>query len=181
MMGSHCSTLPVMRKPFYPANPYVQLSTKDIASQLEVTFTQPAVDLYGFKTITNVDNHAPNQITDYIIEWSDSSKFDANVNSTTFKMLQGDNVTLDCADKCRVTIGAPILNLTVASGNDEPLTSGSFKLVYTGEQSPKVLVQTEISVACITCTTTFIGQYVLMFEASRQIPFAPPPFSLLPR
>jgi hypothetical protein len=52
-----------------------------------------------------------NPITDYIVEWSALDEF-VDSNSTTFTMIYGENEAIDCRDKCKVTIGGGIKNLT---------------------------------------------------------------------
>ena len=140
-MGIHCATTPAWQLPFLPTNTYAQLSYQDVHQRLEVSWRQPTVDMNGF--VTTTDGHEPAVIPEYLIEWSTSAAFTSDsTNSSVYTMVRDENVTTHCQTNCSATIGTEVQNVTLSTGNNEPLTAGGFSLLYMGAQSRQVLVQT---------------------------------------
>ena len=103
---------------------------------------QPTRDQYGFNTET-VAPHTPNHAAAYTVQWSSSADFsDLSTSPTSgqynIPAITGDGVELTCHGGCGHTIGQEIQNVTVASSNGYPLTSGTFSLLYVGPQNLRV-------------------------------------------
>merc|ERR1712146_491016 len=109
-------------------------STSEVANRLNVEWTQPWYNELGFDT-TTVSPHTPDMATHYRIEWSTNKDF---TNSTYYNMrtITGDGDDVKCeqttleTNPCNYVIGQSVQNVTIASGNGDPLDAGTFRLVY---------------------------------------------------
>ena len=134
-----------------PVNASASVSPGEYPDRLRVVFNQPRVDLNGFAQTTHGGNE-PAKAGNYRIEWSESSSFpDDATHSYDWRALQGDDVDLECegygADgvsgyvgagvPCSFELGAEVQSVRVYSEGSEPLTGGSYKLLYAGPSSPR--------------------------------------------
>ena len=113
-----------------------------VANRLDLTWMQPTRDQYGFNTET-VSPHTPNRAVAYTVQWSSTADFSDLSSSPTsgqynIPAIVGDGVNMSCHVGCGHTIGQEIQNVTVASSNGYPLTSGTFSLLYVGPQNLRV-------------------------------------------
>ena len=125
---------PLLSPPFPP--PF------QVANRLDLTWMQPTRDQYGFNTET-VSPHTPNRAVAYTVQWSSTADFSDLSSSPTsgqynIPAIVGDGVNMSCHVGCGHTIGQEIQNVTVASSNGYPLTSGTFSLLYVGPQNLRV-------------------------------------------
>ena len=138
-MPSHCFAVPASQLLFIPVGPIVQLSPQQVANRLLVSWSQPAVDAFGFITL-NAGNHTPSMALLYRIEWSTLADF-SNSSYIDARMITGDGIALNCSGSCSVTLGEEVQNVTVSAANGEDLTAGSFILLYTGRHNAQVLLE----------------------------------------
>jgi hypothetical protein len=128
-----CSSLPASQILYLPVLPYVDISASQVANRLDINFTQPKVDAFGFNTQT-VLPHTPIVASAYRIEYSAMKNF-KNFKQLDITMILGDGLNESCHAGCSKTIGTEIQNVTIASGSEETIDGGSFALLYLGSQS----------------------------------------------
>jgi len=161
-MPVHCSLTPTMQILHQVDASAVALSSADVANRLDVTWTEPHVDYYGFKSITtNPTHHGSSVITRPAeaittrFEWSTNAEF-TNPTVYDMAMLQNNNDRLECPTSCSSVLGNDVQNVSIASNNGEQFTGGKFSAVYVGKHSVTVNVVVKHGSASITVLDTNI-------------------------
>lgn len=129
-MPIHCSSTPAAQLLYTAVAPMVNISSQQVASRLDITWTQPLVNQLGFNTQTILP-HTPSPAYAYEIDISTQQNFNTLV-SYNLPMYINDGMLESCNMGCAKTIGEAIQNVTVSSGNGEPLNGGDFSLLYIG-------------------------------------------------
>ena len=137
VMPIHCSSTPVNMLLYLSVTPYVELSSQDVSNRLEVSFTQPKTDQFGFRTNTHPP-HTPDAAASYRVSWSLVSDF-SDATSVDIPTFSDDYQNVSCFSRCNFTIGVDIQNVSVVGGSSA-LTAGSFMLVYVGKHVRNVYV-----------------------------------------
>jgi hypothetical protein len=134
-MPIHCSSTPASQTLHLPVTPIVDLSAREVSNRLDLTWTQPQVDVNGFSTTTGLP-HTFVVASAYRVETSTQQDF-SNATVYDIPMLLPDGTPQTCASGCAVSLGVSIQNVTI-SGNSESLAGGSFALLYMGKQSQEI-------------------------------------------
>jgi hypothetical protein len=129
---------------------------KDYPNRLNVAWQQPTVDHLGFETRTG-DVFSPDYASFYRFQWAKDELYEHVVGEYDMRMIRGDNDPILCEDICNMTIGAEVQVLKVYSNNGEPLTGGSYKIVYAGPSSPSVTVYPKYGSSAIDVANGTLG------------------------
>jgi hypothetical protein len=164
---------------FKPVQPYVQLSSQEMANRLEVSWQQPTNDDLGFIT-TSGGVHTPNLATHYRSEWSNQKGFTNNTDYDV-PMLVNDGDVVDCAAACSHTIGEEVQRVSVQSGDGEALnnvevTKSTTEVAWlvTFEEGTKLplFVAHESTVECSSSTVHPTVEYVDSASLESEYSFA---------
>ena len=137
-MPIHCNSTPATQVLYLPVTPTVALSALEVSNRLDITWTQPLVDMYGFNTETILP-HTPSAASAYRVQYATQKDF-SDATTYDIPMIIGDGLNESCHTGCTKTIGVEIQNITVASGSGEVLNGGTFSLLYLGPQSQVLFV-----------------------------------------
>ena len=124
---------------YKPTNVSVTASPGGYPNRVRLGWALPTVDALGFDTSIS-RGLSPSVAEYYRVQWATDKAFGHVDGTYDLSTLRGEGERFLCEEACQIDLGVEVQAIKIYSTGMEPLTGGSFKVVYLGPSSPFINV-----------------------------------------